>query len=106
MPLGVHTTPSRSKAAVLHDPEELLEIIRSGSNPELRLRLKTEIAKRVARIDVVFERDEEDDPKYAWDYFVYIRFINGARRVIGMKGGHTVHAKIESDLEMLRKLGG
>jgi hypothetical protein len=33
---------ARSKAAVLHDPEELLEIIRSGSNPELRLRLKTD----------------------------------------------------------------
>jgi hypothetical protein len=39
---------ARSKAEVLHAPEDLLAIIRSGNHPEMRLRLKAEIAKRVA----------------------------------------------------------
>ena len=96
---------ARAKAAALHEPEELLEIIRSGKNPELRLRLKAEIKERVERIHVVFERDEEDNPKYAWDYYIYIRFINGARRAIGMKGEDTVFAKMEGGfLKLLREL--
>jgi DNA invertase Pin-like site-specific DNA recombinase len=103
--LAAGLAEARAKAAALHSPEELLEIIRSGSNPELRLRLKAEIKERVERIHVVFERDEEDNPKYAWDYYIYIRFINGARRAIGMKGEDTVFAKMEGGfLKLLREL--
>jgi hypothetical protein len=73
-------TEARSKAAAVHDPEELIEAIRSGTKPELRLRLKSEIRKRIARIDLLFSG-------YAgWNYFAVLRFANGARRIIGVRG--------------------
>jgi hypothetical protein len=102
--LAAALAEARSKAAALHSPEELVQAIRSGKNPELRLKVKAEIRKRIARIDVAFEPIEEDDPRYRWDYFVYVRFINGARRAISMKGEHTLLFKIEGDLELLREL--
>jgi DNA invertase Pin-like site-specific DNA recombinase len=45
---------ARSKVQALHSPEELIQAIRAG-NPELRMKLKAEIAKRVKRIDIQFE---------------------------------------------------
>jgi hypothetical protein len=46
---------ARSKAAALHSPEDLVALLKSGKNAELRLRLKAEIRKRVSRIDVTFD---------------------------------------------------
>jgi hypothetical protein len=72
---------ARSKAAALHAPHELIEAIRSDTRPELRLRLKSEIRKRIGRIDLLF-------PGYAgWNYFAILRFANGARRIVGVRGG-------------------
>jgi hypothetical protein len=101
--LAAEVAMARSKAAALHEPEHLIAAIRCGSDPELRLRLKAEIKKRIAHIEVAFEQ-EEIDPRDRLDYFAYIRFINGARRAIGLKDGHALLLKIEGDLEMLRKL--
>jgi DNA invertase Pin-like site-specific DNA recombinase len=44
---------SRASVEALYSPEELLNAIRSG-NPELRSKLKAEIAKRVRRISIEF----------------------------------------------------
>jgi hypothetical protein len=75
---------ARSKAAALHDPKELIAAIRSGTNRELRLRLKTEIHKRITHIDLLFPGDGAAGA--GWDYFTCIRFVNGARRIIGVDG--------------------
>jgi DNA invertase Pin-like site-specific DNA recombinase len=77
--LAAGLAEARAKAAALHDPAELIEAIRSGTKPELRLRLKSEIRKRVRRIDLSFRSAE-------WDYYVYIHFVNGALRGVGVRG--------------------
>jgi DNA invertase Pin-like site-specific DNA recombinase len=91
---------ARSRAAALHDPEELIAAIHSGSarRPELRYRLKTEIAKRVRRIDLHFSgaataavaRADRIDFHFSgytdWDYSAVISFVNGARRLIVVRG--------------------
>jgi hypothetical protein len=46
---------ARSKLQALYSPEALKEAIKAGKNPELRLKLKNEIAKRVSRIDIEFK---------------------------------------------------
>jgi hypothetical protein len=57
----------------------------------MRLRLKSEIAKRVSRIEVLF--DEE-----GWRYFFLLHFINGAMRGMGVdKEGRTLSAEIKMD---------
>jgi hypothetical protein len=94
----------RSKASALHAPEELLERLKSGNDPELRLRLKMEIKKRIAKIEVSFDMSHIDDPRDRLDYGVLIRFINGALRVIGVKDGKALAAKLRLDPEELRKL--
>jgi hypothetical protein len=69
---------ARSKAAALHDPAELLDAIRAG-DPELRLKLKAEIRKRIRSIDLSFDED--------WfDVVADVQFINGAIRGIFFKG--------------------
>jgi len=44
----------RAKCKALHKPEELLSLINSPEAGDLRLRLRSEIAKRVGRITVTF----------------------------------------------------
>jgi hypothetical protein len=65
---------SRATVEALYRPEELLAVIQSGQNPELRLKLKSEIAKRVARIDIEFQ-----DRK---PHMATITLINGWRDFI------------------------
>ena len=43
--LAARLAEARTRAAALHDPEELLRAIRSG-DPELRLKLKAEAGAR------------------------------------------------------------
>jgi hypothetical protein len=55
----------------------------------MRLRLKSEIAKRVDKIEVLFD-DEQ------WRYFFLLRFINGAMRGMGVdKAGRTLAAEVK-----------
>jgi DNA invertase Pin-like site-specific DNA recombinase len=98
---------ARSKVAALHDPEKLIAAIRSGNAPEPRLRLKAEIRLRIAKIEVTFADKEEDKKVPAaerLDYCVFIRFINGALRAIGVKDGKALLAEVKLDPELLRKL--
>lgn len=60
---------ARSKAQALYSPEDLVNAIRSG-NPELRLKLKAEIAKRILRIEINWNKDGT--------IFCRIIFVNGA----------------------------
>ena len=91
---------ARSRAAALHDPEELLAAIRSSSarRPELRLRLKAEIRKRIKRIELsfggkIYTADgvaDEPESALAGKKAVVARlvFVNGADRwaMIGKRG--------------------
>jgi len=81
---------ARSKAAMLHAPEELLDAIHAG-NPELRLKLKAEIRKRISRIDLAF--DEE-----VWDVVIDVKFINGAIRGILFKDERILHLRGEGQI--------
>jgi DNA invertase Pin-like site-specific DNA recombinase len=94
----------RSNAAALHAPEELVEAIRSGKNPELRLKLKAEIRKRISRIDICFDQTEIDDPRDRLDYFCYVKFANDVPRAIGVKDSKALLFKITGDLKMLDEL--
>jgi hypothetical protein len=75
-------TEACSRVAALHDREELIEAIHSGRNRELRSRLKTEIHKRIIRIDLLFSEYAAE----GWDYLAVLRFVNGAGRIIGVRG--------------------
>jgi hypothetical protein len=87
--LALGLAEARSKTATLHAPEELLEAIRSGNDPEMRLRLKAEIGKRISRIAVLFGGE-------GWRYFFLLRFTNGAMRGLGIdKAGRTLAAEID-----------
>ena len=48
----------------------------------LRSRLKTEIHKRIIRIDLLFSEYAAE----GWDYLAVLRFVNGAGRIIGVRG--------------------
>ena len=74
---------ARSKVAPLHSPEELIAAIRPGTKPELRLRLKAEIDKRLSRIDLFFRAAEEE----GLDYLAVLRFVNRARWVVSVRRG-------------------
>jgi hypothetical protein len=76
--LAAAVASARSRAAALHSPEELLDALRSGS-PELRLKLKAEIAKRIRAIELSFEEDD-------FETVADVKFINGAIRGILFKG--------------------
>jgi DNA invertase Pin-like site-specific DNA recombinase len=52
--LATEVASVRAKFSAIQSSDELLALIKSG-NSELRLKLKSEIAKRVSRIDVEFE---------------------------------------------------
>ena len=60
---------ARSRATALESPEDLLAIIRSG-DPEMRLKLKSEIRKRISRIEVSFGLD-------GFEAVADVKFING-----------------------------
>jgi DNA invertase Pin-like site-specific DNA recombinase len=68
---------AHSKAAALYSPEALIEAIRSG-DVNLRLKLKAEIAKRVEKIGVNFNKTGSTTAT--------IVFANGARKAIIFKG--------------------
>jgi len=81
--LAVTLSEAQSRVAALHDPEELIEAIHSGTaRRELRFRLKTEIRKRLTRIDLLFSEYAAE----GWDYLAVLRFVNGAGRIIGVRG--------------------
>jgi DNA invertase Pin-like site-specific DNA recombinase len=65
----------RSKLAAIYSPDELREAIKGGKNPDLRLKLKNEIARRISRIDISFT--EKGKPDQA-----IITLINGYQDVI------------------------
>jgi hypothetical protein len=52
--LSIEVTSARAKVQALYFPGELLAAIKAGY-PELRLKLKSEIARRVTRIDILFD---------------------------------------------------
>jgi hypothetical protein len=88
--LAANLAAARSRAAALHDPEELLDAIRSG-DPELRLKLKTEIRKRIHSIDLCFEDD--------WfDVVADVKFINGAIRGIFFEDDHVFLVRGEGQI--------
>ena len=101
--LAAELAVARSKAAALCDPEELIAAIRSGNAPEMRLRLKAKIRERIAKIEVRFA-DKEVPAAERLDYCVFIRFINGALRAIGVKDGKALLAEVNLKPELLRKL--
>ena len=54
--LTAEVDAEQSKCEALYTPEKLLELVTGKSqSPDLRLRLKTEIAKRISRIDIEFK---------------------------------------------------
>jgi DNA invertase Pin-like site-specific DNA recombinase len=71
--LAAEVTSVRAKFSAIQSPEELLALIKSG-NPELRLKLKAEIGKRISRIDIEFE---DRKPVRAT-----ITLINGSRNFL------------------------
>ena len=58
--------------------EDLLALIRSG-DPEMRLKLKAEIGKRVSRIEISFGLD-------GFQAVADVKFINGVQRGIILDG--------------------
>jgi len=52
--LAARVDSERAKCSALHKPEELLKLINSPDAGDLRLRLRSEIAKRVGRVLVTF----------------------------------------------------
>jgi len=74
----------------LESPEDLLALIRSG-DPEMRLKLKAEIRKRISRIEVSFGLD-------GFEAVADVRFINGVVRRIIFDGERVLLLHIEGDL--------
>ena len=85
--LALGLAMARDRAAALGDSKQLFDAIYFGNDPELRMKLKAEIKKRISRIDVDFDMSHIDDPRDRLDYSVYIRFLNGARRRSGLRTG-------------------
>jgi hypothetical protein len=69
---------ARSRAMALESPEDSLAIIRSG-DPEIRLKLKSEIRKRVSRTEVSCGLD-------GFEAAAEVKFINGVQRGIILDG--------------------
>jgi hypothetical protein len=101
--LAARLSEERNKVQALHSPEELLDAIRSGKTPELRLRLKAKIRERISKIEVTFA-DKEVPASERLDYGLLIRFINEAFRVVGVKNGRALLAELRLDPEELREL--
>ena len=68
--LAASLAMARSRATALESPEDLLAIIHSG-DPAMRLKLKSEIRKRISRIEVSFGLD-------GFEALADVKFINGA----------------------------
>jgi hypothetical protein len=78
---------ARAKSATLHSPEALLALIAAGDN-ETRLRLPTEIRRRVRRIEFTFNATFLANTELArggWT-MVRISFVNGVERAMLAKG--------------------
>jgi hypothetical protein len=85
--LHVTVEAARAKCNALHSPAALLSLVASGDN-ETRLRLRTEIRRRVSRIEFTFDASffgATDLRGGGWTV-VRIRFVNGAERAIVFKG--------------------
>ena len=76
---------AREKCASLYTEEALLDLIRQNSPAanDLRLRLKAEIRKRILRLDFVFGTG---------GLLVYVRFVNGADRMIDFRNAEAILA--------------
>jgi DNA invertase Pin-like site-specific DNA recombinase len=107
--LAVAVATAQTTAEALYSPEVLIEAIRSGS-PELRLKLKSEIAKRISRVDFDFDFDSttldgilatfEPDGRGRFGIAIFppnrseertepvarVQFANGAERLIVFDG--------------------
>jgi DNA invertase Pin-like site-specific DNA recombinase len=81
---------ARSRATALESPEDLLALIRSG-DPELRLKLKAEIRKRISRIEISFGLD-------GFQAVADVKFINGVVRGIIFDGERVLLLRIEGTL--------
>ena len=79
---------ARSRATALESPEDLLAIIRSG-DPEMRLKLKSEIRKRISRIEVSFGLD-------GFEAVADVKFINGVQRGIILDGERVLLLHVEA----------
>ena len=73
--LWVSLAAARSRVTALESPEALLALIRSG-DPEMRLKLKAEIRKRISRIEVSFGLD-------GFEAVADVKFINGGSSSTG-----------------------
>jgi hypothetical protein len=67
---------ARSKVQALYCPEALIEAIQAG-DPELRLKLKTEIAKRVEKIGINFSKSAVT---------ATVVFVKGCRKAVFING--------------------
>ena len=89
-PLAAELAMARSRATALESPEDLLAVIRSG-DPEMRLKLKAEIRKRISRIEVSFGLD-------GFEAVADVQFINGVQRGIIFDGERALLLRIEGSL--------
>jgi hypothetical protein len=85
--LAARLAEARSRAAALESPEDLLAVIRSG-DPEMRLKLKTEIPKRIGRIEISFGLD-------GFEAVADVRFINGVQRGTILDGEQALCLRVE-----------
>jgi DNA invertase Pin-like site-specific DNA recombinase len=75
-----------NKCASLYEPQVLIDLIQSNA-PEandIRLRLRSELRKRISRIDIAFGKDGQADEGFT---LITIEYINGVMHQIGMKKG-------------------
>jgi DNA invertase Pin-like site-specific DNA recombinase len=85
--LGHIVDAARAKCNALHSPEALLALIAAGDN-ETRLRLRTEIRRRVRRIEFTFNATFLANTELArggWT-MVRISFVSGVERAMLAKG--------------------
>jgi len=74
---------ARAKDAVLHNVEDLREALQRGDSPDARMRLRSEIHKRVASINFSFDSMMLGGSIHGEKHpLADIRFVNGARRLI------------------------
>jgi DNA invertase Pin-like site-specific DNA recombinase len=89
--LALAIVTAREVEEVLYSPEALIEAIRSG-NPELRLKLKSEIAKRISRIDLAFDEAVQTSGRIGEGSMITketvasITFVNRTKRWIYLQG--------------------
>ena len=89
---------ARSRATALESPEDLLAIIRSG-DPEMRLKLKSEIRKRISRIEVSFGLD-------GFEAVADVKFIDGVQRGIILDGERVLLLPSRQPLTACFRLAG